>query len=181
MHQYLTYCVFFLNVWSSPYRTNLKTICTAQRRSAHPYLTLIWLLSSLLATAQQPHSRDIFINKKNLPLDKQINQQEGMLAYKVINGTYLLNDFLNHGDVRHHIQHRNIGDLRIPLYATAHSQLFVRYRAINTLNGLLGDLRSSSSRCTFKIKLRQLIVSVPNIVSLYKDSIIIHLLLFCSN
>ena len=44
--------------------------------------------------------------KKILPLDKLINQQEGILAYKVINGTYLLNDFLNHGDVnpRHQIQ-----------------------------------------------------------------------------
>ena len=30
-----------------------------------------------------------------------INQQEGILAYKVINGIYLLNDFLNHGDGRH--------------------------------------------------------------------------------
>ena len=55
-------------------------------------------------TAQQPHSKDIFINQKILPLDKLINQQEGILAYKVTNGTYLLNDFLNHGDVRHQIQ-----------------------------------------------------------------------------
>ena len=99
------------------YRTNLKTLCTAQRRSVH----------TLIATAQQPHSRDIFNNQKNLPLDKLINQQEPIHAYKKINGTYLLNDFLNHGDVGHQIQLRNIGDLRIPLYATTHSQLFVRY------------------------------------------------------
>ena len=58
------------------------------------------LVRTLFATAQQLHSRIIF-NKKKLPLDKLINQQEGILAYKVINGTYLLNDFLNHGDVRH--------------------------------------------------------------------------------
>ena len=38
--------------------------------------------------------------KKNWPLDKLINQQKGILAYKVINGTHLLNDFLIHGDVR---------------------------------------------------------------------------------
>ena len=50
-------------------------------------------------------------------MDKLINQQEGILACKVINGSYLLNDFLNHGDDRHQIQLRNIGDLRIPLYA----------------------------------------------------------------
>ena len=65
-----------------------------------------------------------------MPLDKLINQHEGILAYKVINGTYLLNDFLNHGDVGHQIQLRNGGDLRIPLYAATQSQLFVRYRAI---------------------------------------------------
>ena len=135
IHPYLTYCI---NVWSSTYQTTLKTLCAAQKRSMH----------TLFATAQQPHSRDIFINQKNLPLDKLINQQEGILAYKVINSTYLLNDFLNHGDLRHRIQLRNIGDLRIPFYVTTHSQLFVCYRAINTWNGLSADLRSSSSLCS---------------------------------
>ena len=115
---------------------------------------------TLFATAQQPHSRESFINQNKFLLDKLINQQEGLLAYKVINGTYLLNDFLNHGDVRHQIQVRNIDDLRIPLYTATHSQLFVRYRAINTWNGLSGDLRSSSSLCTFKKKLRQLYLSL---------------------
>ena len=100
-------------------------------------------MRTLFATAQQPHSRDIFIHQKIWPLDKLINQQEGILDYKVINGTYLLNDFLNRGDVQHQIQVRNIGDLTIPLYATTHSQLFVRYRAINTWNGFSDDLRSS--------------------------------------
>ena len=94
----LTYCI---NVWSSSYRTNLKTVCTAQKRSVR----------TLFATAQKPHSKDIFINKTNLRLDKVTNQQDGILAFKVINGTYLLNDFLNHGDVGHQIQLRNIGDL----------------------------------------------------------------------
>ena len=92
-------------------------------------------------------------SKKILPVDKLINQEEGILAYKVINGTYLLNDFLNHGDVRHQIQLWNNGDLRIPLYTATQSQLCVRYRAINAWNGLSGDLRSSSSFCTFKNKL----------------------------
>ena len=117
-------------------------------------------MRTLFATAQQPHSRDIFINQKILPLDKLINQHEGILAYKVINGTYLLNDFLNHGDVGHQIQLKNGGDLRIPLYAATQSQLFVRYRAIKTWNDLSGDLRSSSSLCTFKNKLRQLYLSL---------------------
>ena len=108
---------------------------------------------TLFATSQQPHSRDIFINQNILALDKLINRQEGILAYKVINGIYLQIDFLNHGDVRDHIQLRNVGDLRMPLHATTHSQLFVRYRAINTWNG-------SSSLCTFKNKLRQLHLSL---------------------
>ena len=134
---YLTYCI---NVRSSTYQTNLKTLCTAQKRSVGPKRGH----QCPFATVQQPQSRDIFINQKIWPLDKVINQQEGILAYKVINGAYLLNNFLNHGDVMHQIQLRNIGDLRIPLYATTLSQLFVRYRAINTWNGLSGDLRSSS-------------------------------------
>ena len=103
IHPYLSYCV---NVWSSTYRTNFKNPCTAQK----------WSVRTIFANAQQPHSRDIFINQKNLPLDNLINQQEGILAYDVINGTYLLNDFLNHGDVRYQIQLRNIDVLRIPLH-----------------------------------------------------------------
>ena len=147
IHPYLTYCI---NVWSSTYQTNLKTLCTAQKRSVR----------TLFATAQKLHLRDVSINRKKLPLDKLINQQEGILAYKVINGTYLLNDFLNHGDVRHQIQLRNFGDLRIPLYAETQSQLFVRYRAINMWNFLSTDLRSSTSLCTFKNKLQQLYLSL---------------------
>ena len=48
---------------------------TAQKRS----------VCAPFATAQQLHSRDIFLNQKILPLDKLINQQEGILANKVIN------------------------------------------------------------------------------------------------
>ena len=51
-------------------------------------------MRALFATAQQPHSTDIFLNKKILPLNKLINQQEGILTYKMINGTYLLGDIL---------------------------------------------------------------------------------------
>ena len=45
---------FFQSFFASTYGTNLKTLCTAQKRS----------VSTLFATAQQPHSRDIFINQK---------------------------------------------------------------------------------------------------------------------
>ena len=44
----------------------------------------------LFATAQQPHSRVIFINQKILPLDKPINQHESILAFKVINGISIM-------------------------------------------------------------------------------------------
>ena len=109
--------------------------------------------------------------------NKLINQQEGILANKVINGTYLLNDFLNRGDVRHQIQLKNIGDLRIPLYAATQSQLFVRYRAIKKWNGLSCDLRSSPSLCTFKNKLRQLYLSLLYIVSTF--TYLVWLLNYC--
>ena len=68
IHPYLTYCV---NVWPSTYLTNLKTLCKAQNTS----------VSTLFTTTQQPHSRDIFMNQKLLPLDKLINHQEGILFY----------------------------------------------------------------------------------------------------
>ena len=78
-------------------------------------------VSAYFATVQQPHSRDMFINQKFLSLDKLINQQEGLFSYKVINGTCLLNDLLNHGDVRNQIKLKNIGDLRIPLYTCSNT------------------------------------------------------------
>ena len=90
-------------------------------------------MRALFATAQQPNSRDTFMHQsKKIRLDKLIDQQEGILVYKVINGTYLVNEFLNDGIVRHQIQLRNIGNLKMALYATTHFQLFVRYTAINT-------------------------------------------------
>ena len=110
---YLTYCV---NVLSSTYRTNLKMLCTAQKR--YP------CVHSLLP--QQPHSRNIFLNPKILPLDKLINQQEGILAYKVSNGTYLLGAILTDRHELDHYQLRNYENLRIPLHSR-HSQLFIRY------------------------------------------------------
>ena len=139
IHPYLTY---YVNVWSSTYRTNLKILCTAQKRS----------MRALFATAQQPHSRDIFLNQKILPLDKLINQQEGILAYKVING--LLGDNLTDIHQLDHYQLRNYENLRIPLHSTTCCQLFICYRAIKTWNSLPGDLRSASSLSSFRNKLK---------------------------
>ena len=82
-------------------------LCIAQKRSVR----------ALFATAQQPHSRDIFLNQKILPLDKLINQQESILAYKVINGTYLLGDILTDRYGLENYQLRNYENLRIPLYS----------------------------------------------------------------
>ena len=103
-------------------------LCAAQKRSVR----------ALFSTAQQPHSRDIFLNQKILRLDKLINQQDGILAYKVINGTYLL--ITNLEDC---YQLRNYENQTIPLHSMTHSQLFIRYRAIKSCNSLPGDLRSA--------------------------------------
>ena len=75
-------------------------LCTAQKRSVR----------ARFATVHQPHSRDIFLNQKILPLDKLINQQEGILAYKVLNGTYLLGDFLTD---RHELDHYQLRNYKI--------------------------------------------------------------------
>ena len=102
-------------------------------------------MRSLFATAQQPHSRDILIAQNILPLAKLIKLHEGIVAYKVNTGQYLLGNFLTDGLVDRHYQLRNDGDLRIPLHTTTHTQQFIRYRAITTWNNLPDNLRSSSS------------------------------------
>ena len=60
IHPYLTCCINI--VWSSTYQTNLESFSTVQKIS----------VSSLVATAQQPHSRTIFTAQKNFPLSKLI-------------------------------------------------------------------------------------------------------------
>ena len=77
-------------------------LCTLQKRSVR----------ALFATAQQPYSRDIFVIQKILPLDKLINQQEGILAYKVVNGTYLLGDIRTD---RHELDHYQLNSWYIGL------------------------------------------------------------------
>ena len=62
---------------------------------------LFIIKKKIMLRDKQPHSGDIFINQKILPLGKLNNQQEGIIAYKLIDGTFLMNDFLIHGDVRH--------------------------------------------------------------------------------
>ena len=109
----------------------------------------------------RPHSRDIFLDQKILPLDKLINQQEGILAYKLINGTHLLGDILTDRHELDHYQLRNYENLRIPLHSTTHSQLFIRYRDIKTWNSLPGDLRSASSLSSFG---EQLKTDVPSTI-----------------
>ena len=83
-----------------------------------------------------------------------INQQEGILAYEVINGTYLLGDILTDRHELDHYQLRNYENIRISLHSTTHSQLFIRYRAIKTWNSLPGDLHSASSLSSFRDKLK---------------------------
>ena len=83
-----------------------------------------------------------------------INQKEGILADKVINGTYLLGDILTDRHELDHYQLRNFENLRIPLHSTTHSKLFIPYRAIKTWNSLPGDLHSASSLSSFIKKLK---------------------------
>ena len=64
---------------------------------------------------------DIFLNHKILPLDKLINQQEGIHADKVINGTYLFGDILTDRHELDHYQLRNYENLRIPHCTQRHS------------------------------------------------------------
>ena len=54
-----------------------------------------------------------------------INQQEGILAYKVINGTYLLGDILTDRHELDHYQRRNYENLRIALQRHTVNYLFV--------------------------------------------------------
>ena len=107
IQRFLTYSI---NVWSSIYQTNLKTLSTEQKISVR----------SLFATTQQPHSTDIFTAQKCLPLARLIKLQEGILAYKVNSGQQLLRNFLTDGHVDRHYQLRNNADLRIPLHETTH-------------------------------------------------------------
>ena len=110
---------------------------TPQKRSAR----------ALFATAQQPHSRDIFLNQKIIPLDKLINQQEGILTYKVVT---ILTD-------RHELDHNQLINKNLSSNALNDTQSFInfiRYRAIKTWNCLPGDLRSASSLSSFRKKLK---------------------------
>ena len=86
-------------------------VCTAQKRSVY----------ALFATAQQPFSMDIFLNQKILLLDKLINQQGGILAYYVINGTFLFSDVLTDRHDLDHYQLKNDENLRIPLHSKTRS------------------------------------------------------------
>ena len=80
---------------------------------------------AISVTAQQPHSRDIFLNQKIPPLDKLINQHEGILSYKVINGTYLLCVIVTDRHDLHHYQLRKDENLRIPLPNDTVNYLFL--------------------------------------------------------
>ena len=90
-------------------------MCTAQNGSVR----------ALFATAQQPQSRNIFLNQKILPLNKLINHQEGIFVYKVINDAYLLDNILTDRHDLHHYQLRNAENWRIPLHSTTVNYLFV--------------------------------------------------------
>ena len=68
-------------------------LCTAQKRFVRALFTI-----ACAATALEGY----FLKSKILSLNKLINQQEGILAYKMINFTYLLGDILTD---RHELDH----------------------------------------------------------------------------
>ena len=86
-----------------------------------------------------------FLESTILPFHNLVNHHIGILAYKVINGTYLQDDVLTDRLHLHDYQLRNDENLRIPLHSTTQSQLFICYRAIKPWNSLPDDLGSSSS------------------------------------
>ena len=107
-------------MWSHP-KNQKKRDCSAQNRPVR----------APFETAQQPHSSYVFLNQKIISVNKLINQQEEILAYKVINGMYLLGDILTDRHILHHYQLRNDENLRIPLHSTTPSQLFICYNVNN--------------------------------------------------
>ena len=86
----------------------------------------------MLQPTQQSHSTDIFTADFFLPLVKLFKLQEGIPAYTVNSGQYLLSNFLTDGHVDRHYRLRNNDDLRILLHATTNEQQVVHYRAIKT-------------------------------------------------
>ena len=114
INPYLTY---FVNVRSSTYPTNLKIVRTVKTRSE----------CTLFATAQEPHSRDIFLTQKNLLIHKLINQQEGILAFRVINGTFM------HGDI---LTDRHVSETSLPTYKRWKSK---NYTALNDSQSIINS------------------------------------------
>ena len=90
-HPYLTYCI---NVWSSTYQTNIKSLNTAQKRSVR----------SLFATTQEISLQ----LRKFYSLQNWLNY---ILAYNMNSGQYLQRNFLTDGHVDCHYQLRNNADL----------------------------------------------------------------------
>ena len=98
-----------------------------------------------------------FLKSKILRFHNLINHHIGILAYKVINGTYLQDAILTDRLHLHHYQLRNDENLRIPLHSTTQSQLFIGYRAIETWNSLPDGLGRASSLARFRRKLELLL------------------------
>ena len=137
------------------YGVNIFCLHTEQIKKYYVYCTTKESLRALFPIEQQPHSMDVFLSQNILPLDKLINNQEGILAYKGINGTYLLVDILTDTLDLHHCQLKKYKNLRNPLHLTTHSQLFICYRSMKTWNILRDDLRSASFLTSFRRKLNE--------------------------
>ena len=69
--------------------------------------------------------QEIFSSIKKILLLENLIKLSSILVYKVINDTYLLNDFLPHRDAKYQIQLRNNGGLRMALYAIHSTDLSI--------------------------------------------------------
>ena len=146
---YLTYCI---NVWSSTYKTNLRSVTIAQKRA----------MRALFTTQTHSHSIDMFIAHKILPLPQMIEFHETILAYKVINNQFVLDNFLILPINQAH-DLRNNDDLRIPRVTSSHTKLFIKTRATNSWNALPNDIRTSTSLQSFKRQQKEKIIRLLTI------------------
>ena len=97
------------------------------------HVNLTQFLSTLFTTAQLSHSREIVINQKILPIDQLINQQEAIVAHKVNQWNVPAERLSQSCKVLGMKSKLEIKASYVIIMAS-HSQIFVRYRDINTWN-----------------------------------------------
>lgn len=145
IYPYIIYCI---NVWSSTYKTNFQKLFVAQKRAIKALFSLDLLTPS----------DEIFANHSLLPLQKIINYNAAILAYKVTNNQFFLTNFLPADNTGNRYPLRNILDLQLPRVRTEHSKLFIRYRATHLWNTIPATVRNEVLLKKFKYEYRQILL-----------------------